>query len=344
MLDHSESYKTKLAEIGNNRVKPYKYNRSKYVCQTTNIKKDNITDLGGGNYMVCGTYKGTTEYFRLNMFTSFCDCKKGRNSGPCSHKSAVAQHFGVSGFSVIPETDPKMRALWHFIGFGTVLPNHMYRGLNDKNGSHLDVQSFIEEKITNVNNDIEEENMVNDLPLTPEEKSESEEEEVSEKAFLIDNDKIAQFQMAWKCYGEKIVEQMKLSRHSKKLNKAVLSVTKMMIQSKKSRLATLENDLIWFGKEQNCTVEKGRIKAKMNVQPGSIARSRAKRTKRRGKKSTLKGRPPNNNQKKRKLIVDGQEEIINAQPKIKKRKVRRERCFKDSLAKNKPPSKRHDKQ
>ena len=104
------------------------------------------------------------------MFTSFCDCKKGRNSGPCSHKSAIAQLFGVFGFSVIPETDPKMKALWLFIGFGTVLPDHMYRGLNDKNGSQLDVQSFIEEKVINFNNDFKED-MVNDLPLTPEEQN-----------------------------------------------------------------------------------------------------------------------------------------------------------------------------
>ena len=57
----------------------------------------------------------------------------------------------------------------------------------------------------NFNNDIKEKDMVNDLPLTPEEKSESEEEEVSEEAFLIDNDKIAKFEIAWQCYGEKIV-------------------------------------------------------------------------------------------------------------------------------------------
>ena len=206
----------------------------------------------------------------------------------------------------------------------------MYRGLNDKNASQVDVQAFMEERVTSFSNDIED--MVKYLSFTQEGKSESEEEGVSE-AFLIDNEKIAQFEMAWKSYGEKIVEQMRLSRNSKKLNKAIMSVTKMTIKSKKSCLATLENYLILFGKEQNCRVEKGRIKAEMNVQPGSIARSRANRTKRRGGKVTLKGRPPKNNQMKRKIIVDGQEEIVNAQPKIKKRKLRRECSFKDSLDK-----------
>ena len=60
---------------------------------------------------------------------------------------SVAEHFKIAGFSVIPKTDPNMRALWHYIAYGETLPSHMYRGLNNKNNV-LDVEQFVSNKVT----------------------------------------------------------------------------------------------------------------------------------------------------------------------------------------------------
>ena len=44
------------------------------------------------------------------------------------------------------------------------------------------------------------------------------------------------------------------------------------------------------------------------------------------------------------LVVDNETEVINAQPKSKKKKTRAKHSFKEALEKNKPPARRHDKQ
>ena len=63
--------------------------------------------------------------------SGYCSCPMGINCAPCKHKSAVAKHFKIALFSVAPSMDPKMRAMYHFIALGKVLPSHMYRNLGD---------------------------------------------------------------------------------------------------------------------------------------------------------------------------------------------------------------------
>ena len=78
----------------------------------------------------------------------------------------------------------------------------------------------------------------------------------------------------------------------------------------------------------------------MNVQPTSLARSRANRAKRRGRKATKRGRPYKDVGKK--VVVDGK--LYPAQAAPKKKKQRSDHAFKVSLVKNKAPSRRHDRQ
>jgi hypothetical protein len=351
LLDHSDSYKTKLTDLGNNRTAHYRYNKSKYIGKKTSIKKDKITELGGGNFIVEDNVKGKTEQFRLNIYTGFCECKTGSNCGPCQHKTSVSQHFNISGFSIIPEQDPNMRALWHYIAYGRTLSSHMYRGLHDSNKQVLDVEAFINERLaepTSEYDEYEHENMDArsesesiDSSDESNDNDSSDESNDNETEDLITDDKVNTFRKAWNNYGEKIIQEMQASKNSKDLNKGVDSVIRMMTKSKASNLATITKQLIWFGKEQHTKREHGKIRAKINVQPTALARSK---TKRRGRKSTLKGRPHKNWAATSEYVVDENGAEIPSQPPPKKKTNRAKHSFKDALVSNKPPPRRHDRQ
>ena len=124
------------------------------------------------------------------------------------------------------------------------------------------------------------------------------------------------------------------------LKRSIKSVAKIMKKTMKSQTNTLIQQLIWFGKDQHKKRLKGKLRSAINVQPTAVARSRANGTKRRGRKAVKRGRPYKDVGKE--VIVDG--EVIPAQPAPMKRKKRSKHSFKDSLAKNKPPSRRHDRQ
>ena len=69
--------------------------------------------------------------------TSYCECLAGQQLGPCVHKSAINKYFNCAEFNVIPETDGKMRALYHYMGLG-------YRSLKTPNTIE-DIETFIDE-------------------------------------------------------------------------------------------------------------------------------------------------------------------------------------------------------
>ena len=108
-----------------------------------------------------------------------------------------------------------------------------------------------------------------------------------------------------------------------------------------SYLPTIMRQFIWFGKEQHTRKVCGKVRAKINVQPTSLARSQ---TKRRGRKATLKGRPHKDVSSVSDLVWDVSGAIIPAQPMSKKRKPAAKHSFKDALEKNKPSPRRHRKQ
>ena len=337
LLDHSEAYKIKLTDLGNKRTANYTYNKSRYVATETNITKEHINNINGGNYIVKEERNGIDKFYRLNMYSGFCECSKGKNCGPCSHKNAVAYHFNEAGFSVIPESDPHMRALWHYIAFGQTLDNHWYRGLHDD--KIVDVETFISERLEDENETSNEESEVF-YEVEPDHlEEESDFEEESQKH--ITKGIIEEFQENWKKYGQQIVLQLSNGNPDPELKKAVKSANKILKKSLNSKAQTLAKQLVWFGKEQHCKIVRGRKRAKINVQPTAIARSKANGTARRGRKMIPKGRP-HKSQEDVLNLSDGLQ--IPAQKKLKQKKPRAKHSFKESLAKNKPPARRHDKQ
>ena len=175
-----------------------------------------------------------------------------------------------------------------------------------------------------------------DISIPEPEDLEVEDEE--EEGFTQDD--IDSFKDTWEQFGNKILKEMEIGGNNKELKKSIKSVTKTMKKSMNSKTNTLIKQLIWFGKDQHKKRLKGKLRSAINVQPTAVARSRANGTKRRGRKAVKRGRPYKDVGKE--VIVDG--EVIPAQPAPMKRKKRSKHSFKDSLAKNKPPSRRHDRQ
>ena len=262
LMDHSASYKTKLADIGNNRVSNYRYNKSRYVGGKGEIKKEEIQDIEGGNFIV--EDKKKNKFYNLNIFSGFCECGRGRTCGPCEHKNAVAYHFNVAGFSVIPEKDPLMRALWHYIAFGKTLKSHFYRGIKDT-GKSIDVEQFIQERIEESKED--EEDMDISIPEPEANVEDVEVEEEEEEDYT--QDEIDSFKDTWEQFGNKIIKEMESGKNIE-LKKSIKSVTKMMKKTMNSKKNTLIRQLIWFGKDQHKKRLKGKLQSAINVQPTAV--------------------------------------------------------------------------
>ena len=271
------------------------------------------------------------------MYSGFCECSKGKNCGPCDHKSSVAKHYNECGFSVIPESDPHMRAMWHYIAFGKTLSNHWYRSLNGE--EQIDVESFINERLEDNEEEMEYENEENYEHEDMEQESESNTDVLQEETnveVVVEN-----FKSIWKNYGDKIVSLLQNNTKNTNLIKAINSAAKIMTKSLKSETETITKQLVWFGKDQHKKKVRGKLRAAINVQPTSVARSKANGAKRRGRKVTCRGRPHKNKQAN--LILDD-DTIVPSQDKLKKKKVRAKHSFKEALAKNIPPPRRHDRQ
>ena len=79
------------------------------------------------------------------MVSGFCECKSGINYGPCKHKDAITKYFNIAEFSVLPECDVKMRALYHYIAEGIICNNTWYRDLETP-CTVTDVATFVGKK------------------------------------------------------------------------------------------------------------------------------------------------------------------------------------------------------
>ena len=72
---------------------------------------------------------------------------------PCKHKGAISKFKNYVDVSVLPESDSKKRALYHYIADGTVCTNSWYRDLNNPDDI-TNVEHFVETKTDNASHDI----------------------------------------------------------------------------------------------------------------------------------------------------------------------------------------------
>ena len=251
------------------------------------------------------------------MISEFCQCPKGLNSGPCKHKAAIAKYRNIAAFSVLPDSDPHMRALYHYIAYGETLEEHWYRGQHDPPNMVINVKEFIAQKVndnpykessgdrTNMDDQSYYENL-DDLQENDGSGSYVDcPEEVNEN--IIEDKDIQNFTKAWKNYGEKIINEMKENQNNKNLSKAVKSSIKIMNKSLSSKLPTITRQLILFGKDHLVAKKRGRTAGGINVQPTTLARSKNTGTRLSGKKSMTRGRQPKDKSKAQLNITEEDE-------------------------------------
>ena len=76
------------------------------------IREDQITEISDSKFIVTSE-KDAQVFYQVDMISGLCDCQAGLNRGPCKHKDAIAKYFNIAEFSVLPESDTNIRALYH---------------------------------------------------------------------------------------------------------------------------------------------------------------------------------------------------------------------------------------
>ena len=233
--------------------------------------KEQIVDLGEGKFMV-ESEKGENKFYTCDMMSGYCSCPMGINCAPCKHKSAVAKHFKIALFSVAPSMDPKMRAMYHFIALGKVLPSHMYRNLGDCQ-NEPEIDSYIQNIGKHSKGNCEED----DLPTASSafdhsENEDDAEDDVSDEEESFDTQLIRRnFSEAFEEYRNKILEYQSSNPQDPSINRAMIAMTKTLRRSMKCLPATIQNQMHNFGKG---TIAKNRSKKGGTIKVNSPSLSR----------------------------------------------------------------------
>ena len=244
VLDDSSYYKKRLLDIGNGRFGAFQNSKSRYVLKkTTAIKEEQIIDLGENKFIV-ESEKNAEVFYQVDMVSGFCECKSGINCGPCKHKDAITKYFNIAEFSVLPECDVKMRALYHYIAEGIICKNTWYRDL-ESTCTVTDVASFVEKRTEENIERPSEENLqepVSELQQPPSDISSNE----SDTEIDDTEETLNQFVSAIDQFKNKVINSYQCT-----LKKGVKYFTKKLQKFSKQNQSTLEKSLFSIGKELN---------------------------------------------------------------------------------------------
>jgi hypothetical protein len=53
---------------------------------------------------------------KVDIKIGLCECPRGALKGPCKHKGIVAHKYKIKNFEILPEENPKMRAIYNYLG------------------------------------------------------------------------------------------------------------------------------------------------------------------------------------------------------------------------------------
>ena len=242
-----------MVDIGNNRQ--ISNPQSKYFPKDCKISKEDIIELGDKRYMV-PSQRTQDVFYGVNMYDGYCECPQGRNLGPCIHKFAIAKAFNISEFSVVPVSDPKMRALYHYIATGVILEDSWYRGLHSAECDHS-IGEFVQCRIASSH----QENLlslddvspsvsgtINDFvnkSLSQSENYDCDDDEDEDE----ENSKILEdFEDAVNVFVKSSKQRLK---EDQSYLKAIQSFTKSLKKISTSKKGTFERSLFTFSKEQS---------------------------------------------------------------------------------------------
>ena len=118
VLEDGCHWRNRLNDIGNGQFSAFGFSNSRYQMRETTLTKEQVVAVTDDGIFMVESQSDPNTYYNVNMRTGLCECPSGRNHGPCVHKSAIAKHHNQSEFSVVPETDGAMRAMYHYIASG----------------------------------------------------------------------------------------------------------------------------------------------------------------------------------------------------------------------------------
>ena len=344
LLDDSEYYKKRLLDIGNGRFDAIKNSKSRYVGKESSITEDKISDIGESNFIVESESDENTSYY-VNMITGYCECKAGKNCGPCKHKKAIAKYKGIAEFSVLPELDAKMRAMYHYIAQSTICKSSWYRDLENPDVIE-NVAEFVENRIES--NELPEtyndthscENNENEQYNDTHSCENNENEQSSSSISESDSDtsaNLGKFVSAIDAFKNKVK-----SVYNKDLKKGVKHFTNRLIKLTKGNVNTLKQSLFSIGKEVSNNKSAGRKKKKGKLIPIQVTAKSRRHYKHRGRAVGIVGRRPKDQEKRTQMIVNNEDEnVYHTLPRQKKTKNKEIHSLKHSVDKNKPAAKKH---
>ena len=289
LLDDSVYYQKRLLDIGNGRFGALKNGRSKYLLKECSITAEKISDIGETNLIV--ESESNDMFYEVNMVTGFCECQAGNNCGPCKHKQAITKHKGITEFTVLPEIDSNMRAMYHFIAENTVCKSTWYRNLENPDVIES-VEEFVQKRIeavpiesvqtTHPSND--------DENISPNESMESEESD--------DEIDLENFVTAMDAFKNKVKQV-----YNKDMKKGVKHFTKKLINITKGNMNTLKQSLFSIGREMSSSKSGVKKKKKGKQIPIQVTAKSRRQYKHRGRGVGILGRRPKDQEKRQQMII-----------------------------------------
>ena len=329
LLDDSVYYQKRLLDIGNARFGAFTNTKSRYLSKKNNIAEENIFDIGESNFIVESELSPDIHYY-VNMISGFCECKAGLNCGPCKHKKAISTHKGLAEFSVLPEHDPKMRAMYHYIAEATFCQNAWYRELENPEVIE-DVSEFIEKRTNN--------HEVLPIPAGFGEANESVSDSEQIESEDSDDEDLAlgDFITAVDAFKSKVS-----SSYAKDWKRGIKSFTKNLVKLTKGNINTLKQSLFKIGKDVTNPKKSGKKKKNGKLIPIQVTAKSRRRYKHRGRVVGVLGRRPKDQEQRNQLIVTSNEDnVYHTLPSQKKSKKRDPHSLKHSVNQNKPAPKKH---
>ena len=338
VLDDSVYYKKRLLDIGNGRMGAFTNTKSRYVSKKENaITENHIVELGELKFLVASE-KNPEIFYHVDMVSGFCECKAGSNCGPCKHKGAISKFKGYAEFSVLPYSDSKIRALYHYIADGTVCSNSWYRDLNTPDAI-TNVGQFVETRTENDSNDILPTDSRNSFvpPMLDREDTPHSEEDEDEDEDDQDN-VLNEFIESMDLFKAKVID----AYQSSSLKKGVNYFTKKLRKFTKQNDNSLEKSLFSIGKELNKPRTSGKRKKIGKLIPVQVTAKSRREYKHRGRVVGTAGRRVKDQEERKQMVVgENDENVYHTLPKQKKAKKKQIHSLKQAVEINRPGAKKH---
>ena len=339
LLDDSVYYKKRLLDVGNGRMGAFVNSKSRYkVTNNSNITESDIIDIGENKFLV-KSEQNEELFYQVDMLSGFCQCKAGSNCGPCKHKGAISRFKHIAEFNILPESDAKTRALYHYIADGTVCSDSWYRDL-DNPTQITDAAVFVDDRANNIhtrqeNDQVESNPAVEIFDLNDESAPEPMEEDTVDEDD--NNDILDHFTEVMDAFKDKIKNV-----YNSKLKKGVKFFTKKIQKMTKQAETNLEKSLFDIGKE--ISKPKNNLKKKKigKLIPVQVTAKSRREYKHRGRVVGQMGRRPKDQEKRKQMVINDQNEsVYHTLPKQKVSKTKQLHSLMDAVDKNRPGSKKH---